>query len=103
MLRIPISVANNLKKASVVSFRCLSTQTPSPKASSSSSKSEAKDNTKEVASKPVSVSIPTAPRNLPTRHSRHHKPVAAPQDVLETSYQEIVASIPGTLFGECTN
>ena len=38
-------------------------------------------------------------RLIPTRHSRHHKPPAAPVDVLDNATDNILNSIPGTLFG----
>lgn len=42
---------------------------------------------------------PSAPRTLPTRHSRHHAPPVASWEVLEKEYDRIVSSIPGTLIG----
>ncbi len=45
-------------------------------------------------------SVPTAPRGLPTKHSRHLPPPVAPAKILDDSSEDILKSIPGTLFGK---
>lgn len=42
--------------------------------------------------------VRTAPRDLPTRHSRHNKPPVAPTDSLNVECQKIMDAPPGTLF-----
>jgi hypothetical protein len=54
----------------------------------------------EVDSKPLKpTTVLTAPRELPTRHSRHSKPPVAPKDILQEEHQKLLDAPPGTLFG----
>ena len=63
---------------------------------SSSPTNDAKNEGKSESSKPA----PSAPRSIPTRHSRHHRPSVASEDILEQRLQEILASTPGNLIGK---
>ncbi len=49
-----------------------------------------------------SESASKAPRGLPTKHSRHLPPPVAPAKILDDSSEDILKSIPGTLFGKYT-
>ena len=51
------------------------------------------------ATKVEPAKVLTAPRELPTRHSRHQKPSVAPVESLETECQKLINAPPGTLFG----
>jgi len=96
-----IMLSNNLKRASTILSRraiqgsikrCLSSAAPAPVSADA--------NVITIALKVKVNEPPAAPRGLPTRHSRHHVPVAAPVDSLDENGQKIIGSIPGTLFGK---
>lgn len=59
---------------------------------------EDNDQEKEKKTKTDSKSKPTAPRDLPIRHSRHNPPQVASSEILEEASQRIIASTAGTLF-----
>jgi hypothetical protein len=98
-------LANNIRRASAIlsrqrktlnlAKRCLSSKTSASSSSSTPDAKVSKDNSSNNANAAPKY---TAPRGLPTRHSRHHKPTVAPADVLDASSQKIIASMPGTLF-----
>ena len=106
-----MSLSNNLRKSStILSRRCFqvtstvkrclsSAEPPANFNSKQSTKDEDKNKDNATGSSTAkSQPKPSAPRNIPTRHSRHRKPLAAPLDTLEETKQKIIASTPGTLF-----
>jgi hypothetical protein len=106
-------LANNISRSSAIlskqrqalsflySSRALSSKTPD---AAKSDEKTSKDSASTTTTTATTVNVPkrTAPRGLPTRHSRHHRPIVAPSDELDSSSQNILASIPGTLFCEST-
>jgi len=46
----------------------------------------------------ITSSVKDEPRILPTRHSRHHIPEVAPIDSIDKMCDEILKSVPGSLF-----
>ena len=84
-----LNQTNSLLLPSITNSRLFSSEAPKKKTDGD-----------EIATSSDSSSANIEMRLIPTRHSRHHVAPVAPASILDKATDEILKSMPGTLYGK---